>query len=90
MREVLAFYKYPEPSGREYYRNDFVDSNTVIEIFDYCQILLAHITKSGWKFLVEHYGYEKLYALNNKSGWINCDSLNEYKLTIDYEMSIVE
>jgi len=90
MSEVFAFYKYPKPNGREYYMDDFTDQNIVIEVFDYCQILLAQITKAGWKFLVGHYGYEKLFELNLISGWMNCDSLIEYKVAIEHEMNIVE
>ena len=87
MNEVLAFYRYPEPNGTEYFRAEFADSDKVIEVFDYCQIWLADITKAGWKFLVDHYGYEKLFELNRKSGWVDCNSLNEYKAIIEYEMN---
>ena len=88
MDEVLAFYKYPEPSGRKYFRDDFTNPNIVIEVFDYCQILLAYITKTGWKFLADHYGYEKLFELNFVSGWIDCNSLSEYKAAIEHEINI--
>ena len=86
MDEVLAFYRYPEPNGKGYFRDDFTNPNTVIEVFDYCQILLAYITQAGWKFLVGYYGYEKLFELNLISGWMNCNSLDEYKATIEHEM----
>jgi len=82
VNEVLAFYKYPEPNGREYFKDDFTNPNTVVEVFDYCQILLAYITKAGWKFLVDHYGYEKMFELNITSGWIDCNSLSEYKAAV--------
>ena len=94
MSEVLAFLSYPNHggngriNGEEYFENDLVDSAKVIELFDYCQILLGYITKSGWKFLIEYYGYERLFELNNLSDWQDCESLDEYKATIKYEMSI--
>ena len=90
MSKVLAFYIYPEPKGTEYLRDDLADPNTVIRVFDYCQILLASITKAGWEFLVDHYGYEKLFELDRISAWKNCDSVTEYKTEIEYEMSIAK
>ena len=88
MSKALAFYRYPEPSGTAYFRDDLTDPNTVMMVFDYCQILLASITKSGWEFLVDYYGYEKLFELDRRSAWKDCDSLIEYKTEIEYEMSI--
>ena len=88
MNEVLAFYVYPKPEGKKYYRDDLINPNIVIEIFDYCQILLAYITKAGWDFLVDYYGYEALFELNNVSGWMDCDSLSEYKIDVEYWMNM--
>ena len=90
MSKVLAFYRYPEPKGTKYFRGDLTDPNTVIEVFNYCQILLAIITKAGWEFLIDHYGYEKLFELDRISDWKDCNSLTEYKAEIDYEMSIAK
>lgn len=42
----------------EYTRADLKDPDKVGELFDYCQILEAYITKSGWDFLINHYGYD--------------------------------
>lgn len=90
MSEVLAFYMYPEPKGTYYFKKDFFNPDRVIEIFDYCQLWLAIITKAGWDFLISHYGYERLFELNNESGWIDCLSIDEYKSEIEYEISIAE
>jgi len=88
MNEVLAFYRYPEPNGRKYFRNDFINPDIVIEVFDYCQILLAYITKIGWEFLVDYYGYEMLYEMNAISGWIDCTTMDEYKVAVEHELNI--
>ena len=88
MNKLLAWYQYPEPKGKAYFAEDLIHSDKVIEVFDYCQILLAYITKEGWNFLIEHYGYYKLFELSNMSGWKDCESLSEYKSAIEYEMSI--
>ncbi len=58
------------------------------ELFDYCQILEAYITKQGWAFLIEHYGYEKLYEIDKKSGWLGDDTLEEYIASVEYEIYI--
>ena len=87
MNEILAWYRYPKPKGSSYFEEDLKQPDKVIQIFDYCQILLANITKPGWNFLIEHYGYEELFKLNNKSGWLDCDSLEEYKAYIQAEVS---
>lgn len=89
---MLAFYLYPfEPKQkpREYTKEQLEDVQTVKELFDYCQILGAYITRSGWDFLVDYYGYEKLYEIDKKSGWHfdETDSdLNEYIDCVKYEM----
>ena len=64
MNEVLAWYRYPEPKGKSYFEGDLKNPDIVVEIFDYCQILLAYITSNGWQFLINYYGYELLFDLN--------------------------
>ncbi|MBE6850771.1 MAG: hypothetical protein E7504_03385 [Ruminococcus sp.] len=62
----------------------------VEELFDYCQILEAYITKKGWAFLIEYYGYEKLYEIDKKSGWLDNETLEEYISSVQYEIDISE
>ena len=48
----------------EYTENDLEDPETIKEICNmYCAYLI-HITKTGWKFLIEHYGHEGLYEID--------------------------
>ena len=71
---MLAYYYYPFKGNqelREYTKEELMDPNKVEELFDYCQILEAYITKEGWEFLIRHYGYEKLYEIDKKSGWFD-------------------
>lgn len=82
---MLAFYHYPFVYNQnfiEYTKEDLMNPSKVEELFDYCQILEAYITKSGWDFLIEFYGYEKLYDIDKKSGWFDAESLEEFKLYV--------
>lgn len=84
---MLAMYIYPLPSGKEYTPEELLDENKVIEVFDYCQILEGAISKEGWRYLITHHGYEKLYQLDQESDWHSCESLEEYKECVEMEMS---
>ena len=66
---MLAFYLYPFVENHkviEYTRADLKDPDKVGKLFDYCQILEAYITKSGWDFLINHYGYDGLYDIDKR------------------------
>ena len=83
---MLAFYHYPffeNQKCMEYTRDDLMNPDKVGELFDYCQILEAYITKSGWDFLINHYGYDGLYDIDKKSGWFDAENLEEFKLYVD-------
>ena len=58
------------------------------ELFGYCQILEAYITKKGWEFLIDYYGYEKLYEIDKKSGWLDDVTLEKYIASVQYEIDI--
>lgn len=81
--EKLAFYIYPLPQGTSYTRNKLMDAISVEILFDYCQILEGVILKKGWDFLIEFYGYQKLYDINKKSGWFDCENMEEFVLCIE-------
>ena len=86
---MLAFYHYPFNDNQEYTeytKEDLMNPSKVEELFDYCQVLEAYISKSGWEFLIQYYGYEKLYQIDKKSGWLGAETLEEFKSYIDYEM----
>ena len=54
---MLAYYLYPfvpNQKCREYTRDELMKPEIVEELFDYCQILEAYITKKGWSFLIEY------------------------------------
>ena len=101
---ALAYY-FPSwdtnDNYKAYYKEDLMNPQTVEELFDYCQILYADITKSGWEFLIEYYGFQGLYEIDQKSGWLtDCGtevmSLEEYIQWVkdmldasqDYEVSV--
>ena len=92
---MLAYYLYPFVQNRdvrEYTKVDLLQPEKINELFDYCQILEAYITKKGWQFLIESYGYDKLYEIDKRSGWLSDQStesnLEEYIERIKYEISI--
>lgn len=90
---MLAYYHYPfvpNQDIREYTEEDLKNPKTVEELFDYCQILEAYITKKGWEFLINHYGYEELYEIDRKSGWLDDETLEEYISSVQYEIDISE
>jgi len=77
--ELLAYRRYPDPNGTNYFENDLDTEQKVIELFDYCQILEAIITKKGWEFLLGKYGIKKVFELNNLSGWMDSKTVKEFE-----------
>lgn len=77
-KKWLAYRIYPEPSGTEYSHSSLMDKATVERLFDYCQILEGVISREGWKVLIDHYGFQELYKINEHSGWFDCGSLEEF------------
>lgn len=69
--EPLAWYRWPEPDGTHYDEADLADPKKVEQVFDYCQILLASITKEGWRFLIKTHALSGLIAINKRSGWFD-------------------
>lgn len=90
---MLAYYHYPFLSNgnfKEYTEEDLKNPTKVEELFNYCQILEAYITKSGWEFLIQFYGYRKLHEIDKKSGWLsercdNSDNMEEYMGWVKHE-----
>ena len=65
----IAYRIYPLPNGTIYTEKEIQTIDDVVELFDYCQILEANISKVGWNYLIETFGMSELYEANNKSGW---------------------
>jgi hypothetical protein len=78
MKTILAYRKYPLPQGTIYFRDDLKSVEQIEQLFDYCQIWEAIIYKEGWDYLVDDFGYSKLFEINNNSGWKDCDTLEEF------------
>jgi len=51
------------------------------QLFDYWQIMEATIYKASWMLLIYRYGYELLCEINKRNGWLDCDDLEEYKMS---------
>ncbi|KKO54659.1 hypothetical protein [Paenibacillus sp. DMB20] len=79
----MAFRVFPEPKGTIYYYSDLIDKEKVEQLFDYCQILEANIFKEGWELLITYHGFKTLFEINEKSGWFDCENLDEYKLYVE-------
>ncbi len=89
---MLAYYLYPFAPGqerKEYTKQDLMNPQKVEELFDYCQILEGYITRRGWEFLIEYYGYKRLLEIDKRSGWLSertdC-SLEKYIEWVEYEI----
>lgn len=68
----------PASTGTPFTSDDLSVSDNVEKLFDYMQILLAVVSKEGWDFLIRKYGYERLFEINNRSGWIDSETLDEF------------
>lgn len=86
--DTLAYYMYPVPSGTRFTADNLISPQEVETVFDYLQILLAVVSQEGWDFLIQQHGYEILFEINKKSGWIDCETLSEFILQIEYEREI--
>lgn len=84
----MAWYKYPEPQGKEYSEQDVENQSIVQEIFDYCQINLAIISKYGWKKIIQFHGVSAILDINRKSGWFDGDDDREALEDIKYNCLI--
>ena len=90
---MLAYYHYPFVSNnefKEYTEEDLMNPEIVERLFDYCQILEAYITKSGWLFLINHYGYEKLFEIDKRSRWFDEDTIERFIERVQYYLGIAE
>ena len=86
---MLAYYLYPfveSQKYREYTEEELKIPRVVKEVFDYCQILEAYITKEGWAFLIDYYGYERLYEIDKTSGWFDEETLEGFIEAVQQEM----
>jgi hypothetical protein len=91
--KLLAYHCCPGVPGgsyREYTAEELTDPEKLEHVFDYCQILDAYITADGWYFLIAHYGFEKLYEIDRKSGWFDEDTLAEYIERICGQIQMLE
>ena len=86
----LAYRIYPLPKGTTYFKSDLMDEKSVEILFDYCQIMEAIIFKVGWEFLIEFYGYEKLYEINERSGWFWAENMDEFLEYVEMNMGYCE
>ncbi len=76
--KILAWRKYPEPLGSNYYQHSLEKEFYVKVLLDSCQILEATIFKEGWNFLLSNYGLKGLYEIDKTSGWFNTSSTEEW------------
>ena len=90
---MLAYYLCPfapEMEPKEYTKQDLMNPQKVEELFDYCQILEGYITRYGWEFLIKYYGYNGLFEIDKRSGWL-CEkidgSIEEYIECVEYEIN---
>lgn len=83
----IAYRIYPLPNGTIYTEEDVKTIDDVVDIFDYCQIMEAVISKKGWQYLIERFGIDGLYRADKISGWFDSSSMEEFMLDIEYEIA---
>ena len=71
--------------GPGYREEDLRDPALVEELFDYCQILYAVISKEGWDFLLSTHGLEDLYRIDCRSGWHDSPNLAAFRADVEME-----
>ncbi|MGZ7443253.1 hypothetical protein [Paenibacillus sp. TH7-28] len=86
-KKKLAYRTYHLPEGTSYRFADLIHKEIVETLFDYCQIMEAVIYKDGWEMLLNYHGLETLYEINEKSGWFDCNSMEEFLSYIESNIS---
>ena len=76
--EILARLILPKPKGTPLYASDLGAEDSVVQLFDACQIFQGLIYAKGWEFLIQRYGLEKLYQIDQKSGWFPTETKQEW------------
>ncbi len=84
---ALGWYQFPEPGGRNYTEEELRDPALVEELFDYCQIWRAVISREGWDFLLSAHGLEELYRIDCRSGWHCSPDMEAFAAEVEYERS---
>ncbi|MDO4975708.1 MAG: hypothetical protein Q4E53_00445 [Eubacteriales bacterium] len=87
---MLAYYMPygNEENTIEYTKEQLQDPSLVKELFDYCHIYEGYITYEGWLYLIEIFGYDFLFEMNQESGWFDCKDLESYISQVNYEMNL--
>ena len=83
---ALAIGLYPEPDGTEYWEEDLSDEAAVYDLFVSCSQMDTYLTKSGWEYLIDNFGYETLYDLDKQAGYLDCESVEQYEEWVGYEI----
>ena len=69
MIDYLAWYMYPQPGGTSYTEQQLKDPVVVEQLFDYCHIGHAVVSRRGWEIMVCAHGVDGLLEINRRSGW---------------------
>ncbi len=75
---ILARLIHPKPKGTSLFADDLNSEDTVVQLFDACQIFQGLIYAKGWEYLIQRYGLEKLYQIDQKSGWFSSETKQEW------------
>ena len=68
--EVLGWFKFPEPDGTKYGKEDFEEKDKIEELFKYCQQGLGVVKAQGWSFLIIEFGLEGIMEIDAQSKWM--------------------
>jgi hypothetical protein len=85
-KEILGWFKFPEPDGTSLFQEEFTDKDKLLELFTYCQQGLGFVKDKGWKFLIEELGIEGVMELDAQSGWLKDADKGAWLSNIFYQV----
>jgi hypothetical protein len=83
--QILGWFKFPEPDGTKYGKEDFLDKEKLEELFKYCQQGLGFVNGYGWQYLLVEYGLEGIMELDAQCKWTYDEDKGEWLKSIFFQ-----
>ncbi len=84
--QILGWYKFPEPDGTTYGKEEFEDKEQLEQLFKYCQQGLGLIKAEGWAFLVVEFGLEGIMEIDAQVKWLFDEDKGEWLRNIFFQV----
>lgn len=76
--DILGWYKFPEPDGTKFGKDEFEDKEKLDELFKYCQQGLGIVNAKGWQFLILEFGLEGILEIDAQVKWLFENDKGDY------------